>query len=74
MKKTWLRPENPWERGSEWLREVLGGEKSREIERDWAKWELNHEDPIYTNSVILDRSRGVERCWALKGLTDAAIE
>ena len=37
--------------------EVRSQERSREIER---KWELNRADPIYSTSVILDRSRGIE--------------
>ena len=33
MKETWLGLKNPRGRGLEWDREVLGGEKSREIEQ-----------------------------------------
>ena len=57
-----------------WEREVLGGEKSREIERDQAKWELKHTDFIYRISLILDKSRGVKRCRDLIRSTDASIE
>ena len=44
------------------------------VKRDQAKWVWDCEDPLYTSSVILDRSRGVERCRALKGSIDATIE
>ena len=69
-----LGQKNPWGWILEWERDVLEGEKSREIKRDRAKWGLNHADPIYRSLVILDKSRGIKRCWALKGSTDAAIE
>ena len=51
----------------EWEREILEGEETIGVERDREKWDQNHPDPIYRSSVILDRSRGVERCRALKG-------
>ena len=73
-RKTWSRSKNPWGRGLEWVREVLRGEESREIVRDWVKWVWDHENPLYTSLVILDKLRGVERCRALKGSTDVAIE
>ena len=34
VKKTWLRSKNPWASGWEWEREVLGGEKAKEIEKN----------------------------------------
>ena len=55
-------------------REVLGGEEAIGIKKDREKWDLNRVDPIYRSLVILDRSRGVERCRALKGSTNADIE
>ena len=73
-RKTWSRLKNPWGRGLEWVKEVLRGEKSREIVRDRAKWVWDHENPLYTSSVIVDKYRGVERCRALKGSTNVAIE
>ena len=69
-----LGQKNPWGWSLEWERDVLEGEKSREIKRDRVKWGLNHADPIYRSLVILNKSRGIERCRALKGSTDAAIE
>ena len=36
------------------------------METDGGKWDLNRADPIYTSSVILDISIGLERCRALK--------
>ena len=73
-RKTWSRLRNPRGRGLEWVRELLRGEESREIERDRAKWVWDRENPLYTSSVILNRSRSVERCRALKGSTDVAIK
>ena len=69
-----LGQKNPWGWSLEWERDVLEGEKSREIKRDRVKWGLNHANPIYRSLVILNKSRGIERCRALKGSTDAAIE
>ena len=34
VKKTWLSSKNPWASGWEWEREVLGGEKAKEIEKN----------------------------------------
>ena len=75
-RQTWSRPKNPWGWSLEWKREreVLGGEEAIGIKRDWEKWDPNLTDPIYKSSIILDGSRGVERCQALKGSTDATIE
>ena len=60
VKKTWLRSKNPWGRGLRWKREVLGGEKAREIERYRAKWVCDCERPLYSTSIILNRLRGVK--------------
>ena len=38
------------------------------------KWVWYRENPLYTSSVILDRSKGVKRCRALKSSTDATIK
>ena len=38
----------------DWKREVLGGEESREIERDQAKWGPDCAERIYRSLVILD--------------------
>ena len=47
--------------------EVKGPERSSEMR-------AKSRGPLYTCSVILDRSRGVKRCRALKDSTDVAIE
>ena len=54
-RKTWSRLKNPWGRGLEWVREVLVGEESREIERDQAKWVWDRENPLYRTLVIFDK-------------------
>ena len=52
----------------------MGGEKAREIERYWAKWVWDHECPLYSTSVILDRSRGVKDLSSLKSSIEVDIE
>ena len=74
MKKTWFGLKIKWWMWRGWVWGVWEREKWVSIERDQRKWEKIALKHIYRSLVIIDRSRGTERCRALKGLIDAAIE
>ena len=59
-RKTWISLKNPWGRGWRWVREVWKVkrlDRLREIKRNEIR---NHECPLYSPSVNLNRLRGVE--------------
>ena len=66
MKKARSRPKKEWGKDLEWVKGVWEGERSERIKRDREKWGRYRTDPLYRNFIILNRSRCVERCRALK--------
>ena len=66
-RKTWISLKNPWGRGWRWVRKVWKVkrlDRSREIKRNEIR---NRERPLYSPSVNLDRSRGIEDLSNFKG-------
>ena len=66
MKNARSRPKKEWGKDLEWVKGVWEGERSERIKRDREKWGRYRTDPLYRNFIILNRSRCVERCRALK--------
>ena len=76
-KKCTQRPKNTWVEGLECEREVLGGEKTKTIKRDYGEMKKSRADPLFRNFINLDRLRGVERYQGLqrvKKLSKSCLE